>query len=143
MRAIQTADNRRQRDEHTDGILLMNGTMSTLLAAVTLACAIANAGVAVADFSRAQFVLANSAEVGVAPRWIPYLAALKSAGAVGLLLGLTAVPWLGMAAATGLVVFFVGAVGVHVRTSVFHNIAFPATFLALAVGALAYFVSIV
>ena len=117
----------------------MNGTAMTVLAAVTVACATANAGIAVADLCRAGFVLANSAEVGVAPRWIPYLAALKMAGAVGLILGLVATPWPGLAAATGLVAFFIGAVAIHVRRKVFHNLAFPATFLMLAVGAWAYF----
>lgn len=117
----------------------MNGPATTILGALTIACVIANAGVSVADFSRAQFVLTNSAEVGVAPRWIPYLAGLKLAGAVGLLAGLVAAPWLGVAASTGLVVFFVGAVAVHVRTRVFHNLAFPVAFLLSAVGALAYF----
>ena len=121
----------------------MNGPVMTILAAMTVACLIANTGVAIADFGRAQFVLANSAEVGVAPRWIPYLAALKLAGAGGLLLGLLATPWLGLAAATGLVMFFVGAVGVHVRTRVFHNLAFPVTFLALAAAACMYFVGAV
>lgn len=79
----------------------------------------------------------------MAPQWIPYLAALKMAGAVGLLLGMVAAPWLGLAAATGLVAFFVGAAGVHVRTKVFHNIAFPATFLTLAVGARVHFADMV
>ncbi len=121
----------------------MNTTATTVLTVLTVACAVANASVAIADFARAPFVLANSAEVGVAPRWIPYLAALKLAGAVGLLLGLVATPWLGLAAATGLVAFFLGAVGVHVRTKVFHNIAFPSTFLVLAAGAFGYFVTVV
>ncbi|PRC57240.1 transmembrane invasion protein, partial [Mycobacterium sp. ITM-2017-0098] len=44
----------------------MNGSATTILGTLTIACVIANAGVAVADFSRARFVLANSAEVGVA-----------------------------------------------------------------------------
>lgn len=117
----------------------MNGPATTILGAVTVACVIANAGIAIADFSRARFVLANSAEVGVAPRWIPCLAALKLAGALGVLAGLVAAPWLGVAASTGLVAFFVGAVAVHVRTRVLHNLAFPVTFLVLAVGALVYF----
>lgn len=119
----------------------MSGLVPTALAAVTLACAVANAGVAAADLARAPFVLANSAEVGVAPRWIPYLAGLKLAGAAGLLLGFVTTPWLGLAAATGLVGFFVAAVAVHVRTRVFHNIAFPAAYLLMAVGAAAYFAS--
>ncbi|VEG57429.1 integral membrane protein [Mycolicibacterium aurum] len=117
----------------------MNGPATTFLAAMTVARLIANTGIAIADLGRARFVLANSAEVGVPARWIPRLAALKLAGAAGLLLGLLAVPWLGLAAATGLVMFFIGAVGVHVRTKVFHNLAFPVTFLLLAVAACVYF----
>ena len=42
-----------------------------------------------------------------------------------------------MAAATGLVLFFLGAVAAHVRARVFHNIAFPAAYLVLALGSLA------
>ncbi|SRX83649.1 hypothetical protein MPP7335_05430 [Mycolicibacterium parafortuitum] len=111
----------------------------TTLAVLTVACAAANAAIAIADLARAPFVLANSAEVGVAPRWIPYLASLKLAGALGLLAGFVLTPWLGLAAALGVTAFFVGAVAVHVRTGVLHNIAFPATYLVLAVAALGYF----
>lgn len=125
--------------EHTDGIRAVNGPVMTALVAVTAACALANAGIAVADLARAPFVMANSAEVGVAPRWIPYLASLKMAGALGLLVGLVAEPWFGLAAASGLTAFFIAAVAVHIRTKVLHNVAFPAAFLLLAAGSLAYF----
>ncbi|GAA3008346.1 hypothetical protein GCM10017559_33340 [Streptosporangium longisporum] len=64
------------------------------------------------------------------------LATLKAAGAVGLLLGLLGVRPVGVAAAAGLCLFFVGAVVVHVRARVFHNIAFPGVYLALAVASL-------
>lgn len=129
--------------EHTDRTPAVNGPAMTAMAAVTAACALANAGIAVADLARAPFVLANSAEVGVAPRWIPYLASLKMAGAVGLLIGLVVTPWLGLAAAGGLTAFFIAAVAVHIRTKVLHNIAFPVAFLLLAAGSLAYFVDAV
>ena len=103
---------------------------------VTVVTIVVNAGAAVADLAKAEFVLANSAEVGVPRSWLPLLAILKAAGAAGLLLGLLGVRVLGVAAAIGLVAFFVGAVGVHVRARVFHNIAFPGTYLALAVASL-------
>ncbi|SKW41177.1 putative invasion protein [Mycobacteroides abscessus subsp. abscessus] len=45
----------------------------------------------------------------------------------------------GLAAAIGLVAFFIGAVGVHIRSNVLHNVAFPGVFLALALGSVAYF----
>ncbi|WP_414937323.1 DoxX family protein [Amycolatopsis sp. cmx-11-51] len=95
-----------------------------------------NAGIAAADFARVSFVLRNSAEVDVPPSWISPLASLKAAGAAGLLLGLLGVPYLGTAAAVGLVLFYVGAVSTHVRARVLYNIAFPAGFLTLAVATL-------
>ncbi|MGK5627894.1 DoxX family protein [Streptomyces sp. URMC 123] len=103
---------------------------------VTVITVTANAAVAVADLMRARFVLANSAEVGIARSWIPWLAALKAAGAAGLLLGLLGLRPLGIAAAAGLVLFFLGAVVLHVRRRVFHNLAFPAGFLGLALASL-------
>ncbi|WP_116215214.1 DoxX family protein [Streptomyces olivoreticuli] len=105
-------------------------------AVITVIAIVANAGIAVADFSKAAFVLANSAEVGVPRAWLPWLAALKAAGAAGLLLGLLGLRFIGVAAATGLVLFFCGAVAAHVRTRVYRNIAFPGGYLGLATASL-------
>ncbi|MEU5638068.1 DoxX family protein [Streptomyces milbemycinicus] len=110
--------------------------MFSVYVAVTVVAIVANAGIAVADLAKAEFVLANSAEVGVPRGWIPWLAALKAAGAAGLLLGLVGVRFIGVAAAVGLVLFFGGAVGAHMRRRVFHNLAFPMGYLGLAVEAL-------
>ncbi|MBQ1100262.1 DoxX family protein [Streptomyces sp. b94] len=110
--------------------------MFTAYVIVTVVAVVANAGIAVADLMGARFVLANSAEVKVPASWIPGLAVLKAAGAAGLLIGMLGVRPLGIAAAVGLVLFFVGAVVAHVRTRVFHNIAFPAGYLALNAVAL-------
>lgn len=107
----------------------------TYLGVVT-ATLVLNAGVAAADFSRARFVLANSAEVGVGEGWLPLLGALKAAGAAGLLIGLLWFRPLECAAAIGLVLFFIGAVAVHVRARVLYNLAFPGFFLALATASL-------
>lgn len=104
---------------------------------VTVITIVANAGSAFTDFSRARFVLASSAEVGISRSWIPMLATLKAAGAAGLLLGLLGVRFIGIATAAGLVLFFAGAIAIHVRARVFHNIAFPGGFFALAVASLA------
>ncbi|WP_433871807.1 DoxX family protein [Saccharopolyspora sp. CA-218241] len=109
------------------------------LAVATAACIAANLFIAIADLRRAGFVLANSAEVGLRPSALPHLAALKAAGAIGLVLGFAGLPWLGLAAGIGLVLFFVGAVGAHVRARVFHNIGFPALYLLLALCAVAHF----
>lgn len=117
----------------------MSDAASTALLAMTVACVLANAFIAAADLARAGFVLANSAEVGLRPQALPYLALLKGAGAAGLVAGLAGITPLGLAAAVGLVLFYLCAVGAHVRTSVFHNIAFPLLFLALALSAATHF----
>lgn len=110
------------------------------LLVTTVLCVIANGFEVVAKAMKAQFVMQNSGEVGLAPRWIPYLAVVEGAGVVGLIIGLAGVRPLGLAAAIGLVAFFIGAVIAHVRSNVLHNIAFPGVFLALAAGSVAYFV---
>ncbi|MEV0151749.1 MULTISPECIES: DoxX family protein [unclassified Nonomuraea] len=110
--------------------------MSLVYVLVTVLTIAANAGVAIADFARAGFVLANSAAVGLPRSWIPMLGALKAAGAAGLLLGLLGVPLVGVAAAAGLVLFFTGAVVAHVRARVYGTIAVPAGYLGLAVASL-------
>ncbi|PZG13047.1 DoxX family protein [Nonomuraea aridisoli] len=98
---------------------------------------VANTWAAIADLARARIVLVNSDAVGVPHSWIPLLAALKAAGAAGLLLGLLGARFIGIAAATGLVLFFVGAVATHIRARVFFpNITFPGAFLVLAIASL-------
>ncbi|ANR93608.1 DoxX family protein [Mycobacterium avium] len=114
--------------------------MTKVLFAATVLCIVANTLIAIADYVPAGFVLKNSAEVHVPAAALPYLATLKLAGAVGLTLGLVALPRLGVAAGIGLVLFFIGAVGAHVRARVFHNIAFPGAFLLLALAATGYLV---
>jgi hypothetical protein len=104
--------------------------------AVAVITIVANTGAAVADLGRARFVLANMAEVRVPRSWLSPLGLLKLAGAAGLLLGVLGVWPLGIAAAAGLVLFFTGALAFHVRARVFHNIAFPGAFFALAVTAM-------
>lgn len=110
--------------------------MFTAYVVVTAITIGANVAIVVADFARARFVVDNSTEVGVPPSWLPYLGILKGAGATGLILGLAGVPAIGIAAAIGLVLFYIGAVAAHARARVFYNVAFPGGFLALAVGSL-------
>jgi hypothetical protein len=79
------------------------------------ATVVANIGAAMADFTGAKFASANSVRVCVPSSWLPALGTLKVAGAVGLLLGLLGVPYIDIAAAVGLVLFFLAAIGVHLR----------------------------
>ena len=106
-----------------------------MTAVIVIATIVVNLGIALAEFASAKFVLNNSAEVGVSTRWLPMLGA-KAAGAAGLLLGLLAVRPIGIAAALGLVVFFIDAVAANVQARVFYNIGFPMGYLALAVASL-------
>ncbi|MEU9592322.1 DoxX family protein [Streptomyces sp. NPDC048193] len=120
----------------------MTGTELALLVVVLLTVAV-NVGMAAADLAGARFVLANSAQVGVPRSWLPWLAALKLAGAAGLLLGLfgAALRPLGVAAACGLVLLYLGALAFHLRARVLHNLGFPGFYLATAVASLALAVS--
>ncbi|MGW3581257.1 DoxX family protein [Streptomyces rubiginosohelvolus] len=113
--------------------------MNLILLIATVACIAANLGMAIADYVRAPFVLANSAQVGLPSAMLPYLATRKLAGAAGLVIGLIGAHPLGLAAGVGLVAFFIGAVIAHIRARVFYNIAFPGAFLALAAASTAFF----
>jgi DoxX-like family len=108
----------------------------SLYVVVTVITAIVTAAVAIPDFIPAGFVLANSAKVHVPRSWLPMLGTLKVAGAIGLLVGLVGLPAVGIAAATGLVSYFIGAVIAHVRARVLYNIAFPGAYLALSAASL-------
>jgi DoxX-like family len=104
----------------------------TAYVTIAIVTIVANAVVAIADLAKARFVLANMAEVGVPRPWLVPLGILKGAGAAGLLIGLLGLRPLGVAAGVGLVLFFTGALVTHVRARVFHNIAVPGTYFALA-----------
>ena len=74
--------------------------------------------------------------VGVPLRYFPLLAACELAGAVGLVLGIWWPP-LGVAAAVGLVIYFLGAIGFHLRAGDARGIG-PAFFmLVISAAALA------
>ncbi|OBH20244.1 DoxX family protein [Mycolicibacter terrae] len=111
-------------------------SVSTVYLAVITVTAVVTIAIAIADFIPAQFVLANSAQVGVPRSWLPLLGGLKLAGGAGLVIGLAGVAWIGVAAAAGLVAFFIGAVVTHLRAGVLYNIGFPAAYLALSTASL-------
>jgi hypothetical protein len=89
---------------------------------------------AAADYARYGRVLSAMARAGVPESWLPTLATLKTAGAGGLLLGLV-IPTVGLAAAAGVALFFVGAIATHIRARWFSFAPLP--YLLLALGALA------
>jgi DoxX-like family len=81
--------------------------VAVLLAAVLLA----SAG---AKLTRQEAVVTGLTGIGVPLEWFPRLAALEIAAAIGLVVGLW-VPAIGVAAAIGVVLYFIGAVRFHVR----------------------------
>jgi len=101
---------------------------------VTIVAAAANIFSATLDFIRYEPILINMAKVGVSESWITTLGILKAAGALGLLIGV-GMPGVGIAAAGGLVLFFIGAIITHLRG---HDYSFglAIVFLLLAIAAL-------
>ena len=89
--------------------------MYTAYVVVPLLAIAATAFSGVAALVHFEPILPGMARAGVPESWLTMLGALKTAGAVGLLLGLIGVPLIGTAAAIGLVLFFVGAIITHLR----------------------------
>lgn len=59
-------------------------------------------------------IVSSMQKVEVPDSWLPRLAGLKAAGAIGLVAGLWLAP-LGVAAAVGVTLYFIGAVIAHLR----------------------------
>jgi hypothetical protein len=90
--------------------------MDTAYLIVALLAIAANAFSGVAALVHFRPIIPGMARAGVPESWLTFpIGTLKTAGAVGLLLGLAGVPLVGTAAAVGLVLFFVCAVYTHVR----------------------------
>lgn len=113
----------------------MEFTVYTAYVIVSVLTAVANVFSATMDAVRPQRLLVAMAEVGVPESWLPILGALKAAGALGLLVGIS-MPAIGTAAAVGLVVFYVGAVLTHLRARDY-SFGLQYVFLLLAVATLA------
>jgi hypothetical protein len=101
---------------------------------VTILAAAANIFSATLDFIRYKPILINMAKVGVSESWITTLGILKAAGALGLVIGI-GVPAVGIAAAAGLVLFFIAAIIIHLRGHD-HSFGLAIVFLLLAIAAL-------
>jgi hypothetical protein len=109
--------------------------MLSAYVAVGVATAAANGFAAAMDFVRPAWLIENMNTVHVQRWMLSPLAVLKIAGAVGLLIGIV-VPALGVAAAAGLVLFFVSAIAAHIRVRDYSSIPTPGVFLLLAIASL-------
>ncbi|MDJ0383852.1 DoxX family protein [Streptomyces sp. G-G2] len=109
----------------------------TFIAYAITATLLALALTASATFTlrRAEQVVGGMREMGVPDSWFPRLATLKAAGALGLIGGLWFAP-LGTAAATGVILYFIGALITHLRAKDY-ALAPAAVLTLIAVAALA------
>ena len=105
--------------------------------AVTVVAAIAFATAAGLNFTHNRSVAQTAEKLGVPVSWQVPLGLLLGAGSVGLVAGV-AVPALGTAAACGLVLYFLCAVGAHIRVRDTHLSSWInwSVFFSLAVAAL-------
>lgn len=88
--------------------------MDTLYIAVTALAVAANGFSGVVALLHFQPIVPGMDQAGVPRSWLTFpIGTLKTAGAVGLLIGLIGAPLIGTAAAIGLVLFFVCATYTH------------------------------
>ena len=113
--------------------------MLTAYLVVTLLAIAANTFSGVAAIAHYKPIIPGMLKAGVPVSWLTFpIGTLKTAGAVGLLLGLIGVPLIGAAAAIGLILFFVCAIYTHVRASDYSlQFGLALGFLSLAATALA------
>jgi hypothetical protein len=113
----------------------MEPLVFTTYAAITILTAGANLYAASNDFRRVDWILASVNRLQLPHSQLFMLGALKAAGALGLLVGF-AIPWIGVVAAAGLVLFFLAAIAFALRVRWYEHLPFPAVWLLFAVGAL-------
>ncbi|WP_216209668.1 DoxX family protein [Amycolatopsis aidingensis] len=113
--------------------------MHTAYLIVTILAIAANAFSGIVALTRFKPILPRMAAVGVPESWLVFpIGTLKTAGALGLLAGLLGMPLVGIAAAIGLVLFWVCAVHTHLLAGDDSPRSFVpgGLFLSLAVGSL-------
>jgi hypothetical protein len=98
--------------------------------------ALALAGSAFGKLSKQPKPAETFAALGVPTSLVPFLAVCELAGAAGLVIGLWWAP-LGVAAAAGVVAYFIGAVGAHLRVGDLKGAPPAAVILIVAAAALA------
>jgi DoxX-like family len=107
--------------------------LATIVICLLLAALLSYA--AVRKLGHSEPVVQSYARVGVPEDKLDCLAAILFAGAAGLTLGLVWAP-IGVAAAIGVIAYFVLAVASHIRAGDTENLPTPAAILVIAVSAL-------
>jgi uncharacterized membrane protein YbjE (DUF340 family) len=107
-------------------------SVATVAVSVTLAALLVFT--AVRKLGKGETTVAAYRRVGVPENWLNALAYLLLAAAAGLIAGLWWRP-IGIAASLGLVLYFVFAIGAHVRFRDLRHAPTPVVYLLLAVAA--------
>ncbi|WP_227979213.1 DoxX family protein [Nocardia spumae] len=107
--------------------------MHTAYITVTVVAAAVVLGTSVVDIVAPDWVRANMRGYGVPDRALAPLAAIKALGALGMLAGL-AIPPIGIAAAVGLVLYFLGALVTILRARWYSHLPYPMPCLLLALA---------
>ncbi|GAB2809490.1 DoxX family protein [Actinoallomurus bryophytorum] len=110
--------------------------MSTAHVVVTLLAAALVGFSAVSVFAGAEWVVKPLVDYGIPGSWRVWLGTAKAAGAAGLVAGLF-VPFIGVAAGIGLVLYFTGAVVTVLRARWFSHVPFPLVYVAPVIVSLA------
>ncbi|WP_457029424.1 DoxX family protein [Kitasatospora sp. P5_F3] len=108
--------------------------MNTAYVLVTVLAAAMTGFSAYSLLSRADFVVQSMVQYQVPRSWWTPLGLAKAAGALGLLVGLF-IPFIGIAATIGLVLYYLGAAITCIRAGSYAHAAFPLVYLAPAVVA--------
>ena len=108
--------------------------MSTTTTVVVLAAAAWVGFSAFSVYTHKAWVVDNLADYGVPRSWWVWLGTAKALGALGLVVGLW-IPTVGVAAAIGLGVYFLGAVITVLRARAYAHVPFPLMYLAPVVAA--------
>ncbi|MGF6887684.1 hypothetical protein ABIA39_006211 [Nocardia sp. GAS34] len=87
-------------------------------------------------FAKKAFVVDPLKDYGVPESWWNWLALAKGAGALGLVVGM-AIPGLGVAAAIGLILYFLGAAVTTLRARSYSTTLYPVLYLIPAAATLA------
>ncbi|MFD3701656.1 DoxX family protein [Nocardia sp. NPDC058658] len=109
--------------------------MHTTYLIVTVLAAAAALAAALIDVVRADWVRENMRQYGIAPWTLPPLALIKAAGGLGLLVGLAYRP-LAVAAAAGLVLYFLAAEFTVLRARRYGDLGYPLPYLLIAAASL-------
>jgi hypothetical protein len=108
-------------------------TVATAIVSLLLAALLAFA--AARKLSHRETVVQTYVRVGVPEDKLDYLAMILLAGAAGLLLGLLWAP-IGVAAAIGVICYFIVAIAFHIRAHDERNLPTPLAIALIAVAAL-------